>query len=433
VLFANALETRTHLEGLDVAAPDLAAEFTRLREAVEAAEHGERSDRRAELDRAWQGLLGRIRALPGFADFLRPALDRLRRHASAGPVVHLVAHGAHGFALVVDAEHGVRQLVLDGFTEAFVAQETHLLLTALRDTASPARGEAARDAITGVLGRLWDVVTGPVLTALGHTGPPAEGAGWPRVWWCPVGPVASLPLHAAGHHTRPGESVVDRVVSSYTPTIRALGHAARPRGSTRPATLVVSVPDLPGGPPLPGAAREARTVRELVPGALVLVGADATADAVVPAMARHHVAHFACHGVADPGEPARSTLLLPDHADDPLTVARVASAHLESAELAFLSACATSGAPPRSLDEATHLTGAFQLAGYRSVIGTLWPVNDTTAHAIARDVYRHLTRGGTAPPATATAAHALHHAVHRARERHRGSPDQWAAHVHAGA
>ena len=53
-----------------------------------------------------------------------------------------------------------------------------------------------------VLDWLWDVIAGPVLTALGHTGPPGPGDPWPRVWWCPTGPLTVLPIHAAGRHPR---------------------------------------------------------------------------------------------------------------------------------------------------------------------------------------------------------------------------------------
>jgi CHAT domain len=63
---------------------------------------------------------------------------------------------------------------------------------------------------------LWDTVTGPVLDRLGHTAMPGVETDLPRVWWLPTGPLAGLPLHAAGHHTEVDDRVViDRVVSSY--------------------------------------------------------------------------------------------------------------------------------------------------------------------------------------------------------------------------
>jgi CHAT domain-containing protein len=47
-----------------------------------------------------------------------------------------------------------------------------------------------------------------------------------------------------------------------------------------------------------------------------------------------------------------------------------------------------------------HITGAFQLAGYRNVVGTLWPVNDATSADIARTTYEKLTQGGDTAPRT---------------------------------
>ena len=79
-----------------------------------------------------------------------------------------------------------------------------------------------------------------------------------------------------------------------------------------------------------------------------------------------------------------------------------------------------------------HLTAAFQLAGYRSVIGTLWPVNDRAAMTIAEDFYTRLLRTGTAGPDPADAAAALHHAVRAHRARRPALPTQWAAHLHHG-
>ncbi|MCD9880345.1 DUF6185 family protein [Streptomyces guryensis] len=63
-----------------------------------------------------------------------------------------------------------------------------------------------------VLGWIQDTITEPVLRHLGHTTAPPAHRPWPRMWWCPVGPIALLPLHAAGHHTASSraDSVMDR-------------------------------------------------------------------------------------------------------------------------------------------------------------------------------------------------------------------------------
>jgi CHAT domain-containing protein len=115
----------------------------------------------------------------------------------------------------------------------------------------------------------------------------------------------------------------------------------------------------------------------------------------------------------------------------PLTVADISTLHL-TGSLAYLSACDTTVASPNLADEAIHITGAFHLAGYAHVIGTLWPVDDTAARDLANDIYRHLTRDGSAPPDVSHGAHALHHATRRLRDQHPDKPALWAAHTHTG-
>jgi hypothetical protein len=88
--------------------------------------------------------------------------------------------------------------------------------------------------------------------------------------------VADLPgpPHAAGCYTpRPEQparphAVPDLVISSYTPTVRALVHARNPRSAdaATPTTLIVPVPDLPGAE-LPGVTTETTAVTTLIPDA----------------------------------------------------------------------------------------------------------------------------------------------------------------------
>jgi hypothetical protein len=174
---------------------------------------------------------------------------------------------------------------------------------------------------------------------------------------------------------------LDRVVSSYTPAIRALAHArAGPGpapGGTAPAVghaaLIVALPDTPNAPALPGVRAEVDLLRSLLPDADVLAGPGATRDTVLTALPGLPVAHFACHGSSDWADPDASHLLLHDHDTHPLTISEISRLDLASAGLAYLSACSTTDGVPRLADEAVRITAAFQLAGYRHVIGTLCP------------------------------------------------------------
>jgi CHAT domain-containing protein len=196
--------------------------------------------------------------------------------------------------------------------------------------------------------------------------------------------------------------------------------------------VIVAMPDTPGAPSLPGASHETRRLTSLLPGATVLRGHRATHDAVTAALPRHAVAHFSCHGVSEWTSPDTSRLLLHDHTSHPLTVTAVSRLHLTHADLAYLSACSTTDTHPTLADEAVHITAAFQLAGYRNVIGTLWPIDDHTATRIAVDVYTRLTDHGTRPPHTSRTALALHHAIRRIRTDYLATPTLWAAHIHTG-
>jgi len=150
---------------------------------------------------------------------------------------------------------------------------------------------------------------------------------------------------------------------------------------------------------------------------------------VLAALPAARWAHFACHGSSDLTNPSASYLLLTDHRQRPLTVVDVARLRLDNAELAFLSACSTARPGGQLADEAIHLASAFQLAGYRQVIGTLWPIGDQDAVDLARDVYTALAGTGAG---SVDAAAALHTATRRLRNRWWDRPSVWASHIHSG-
>ena len=147
----------------------------------------------------------------------------------------------------------------------------------------------------------------------------------------------------------------------------------------------------------------------------------ATVDEVTAALRQCPIAHFACHAVTDLHSPSENRLLLHDGS---LTVRDISRLRLPDAEFAFLSACSTARGDERLADESIHLVSAFQLAGYRHVVGTLWPIADSAAARVTRQFYA-LRR--TLPP-----AEALHAVVRQLRARAPERPSMWAAHVHSG-
>jgi hypothetical protein len=465
-LLGEAMDARLNLDRLRTSAPGLADDFERLRGQLSASAAelplliapetdmvpigtggrlaAPQTTRRRLGGMADDALLDRIRARPGLADFLTvPSIAQLSRHASGGPIVMVTAAWNRGDALIVnpDPDHPLRHVPLPGLTRDIVQQQVQRLLDARR-AAAGGPGVRARRSAQGdfheILAWLWDTAAEPVLAALGYTGMPAGGHAWPRVWWCPVGALSFLPVHAAGYHLAQPDNprtVLDRVVSSYTATIRALAYSRQAPPASRGTAdtcLIVAMPDTPGAASLPGTSREVSQLAALLPGARVLRGDDATRDSVLAALPGTRVAHFACHGISDWDDPGRSRLLLHDHEADPLTIGAISRLELAGADLAYLSACYTTETSPRLSDEAVHITSAFQLAGYRNVIGTLWPVNDAAATEVAIGVYQYLTGGGVRPVDSGSAAVALHNATRSLRAKCPQLLTQWAAHVHTG-
>ncbi len=255
-----------------------------------------------------------------------------------------------------------------------------------------------------VLTTLWERVARPVLAAL-----PDE----PRVWWIPTGPLALLPVHAA---LGDDGSVLDRSVSSYTPTLRDLAEARRRAAVEREVNaLVVAVPQ--GPVPLPGAAREAREVGRRLGGRSLL---DATVAEVVGALPAASHAHFACHGAQDVLDPASARLILHD---GPLWLRDLAELRLPAARLAYLSACRTAVGALRLTDEAVHLAATMQLIGFPEVVATGWAVDDSLAAEIAAGVYDRLAAGG---------AVALRETILATRAAHPDDVLLWSAYLHLG-
>lgn len=471
VLHGQALDTRDDLTELAVKHTDLAERYARLRGELDRgqaqwptsptlpgtgriADQALQAERlagdRYRLAREFGEIVATIRSLPGFTRFmLPPDLPELLRRAGAATVIAINASRYGSHALVLSGGT-VSSLPLPDLTLSSVAAKTDLLDELLAASTYPSLRIAADDALHGLMEWLWDTVAEPVLGHLEHslgTRQPSAPDLPPRIWWMPGGLLSRLPLHAAGYHRESaGRTVLDRTISSYTPTIRALGWARALTGAAaKPErSLIVAMPVTPGGDlgPLPNAADEARALTAILPNPTVFTS-DATGEVrkrmptrptVLAALRDADIAHFACHAASDPASPSRSQLFLHDHESSPLTVGHLAPLRLQHACLAYLSACQTSLSMPDSLgDESIHLTSAFQLVGYPHVIGTLWPIADSFAMELATTFYTELL-GAPGHIGTDSAATALRDAIRDKRDHGYGArPLLWAAYLHAGA
>ncbi|MFD1660586.1 CHAT domain-containing protein [Streptomyces caeni] len=438
---------RADLADLHDADAGLARRFEELRDALDRLDHpplplpapppetevtGRERERRRDLEAELDVVVRRIRTLPGQSGFQRPpSVASLLAEAAHGPVVVVNVSGYRCDALLLTAE-GLRQVPLDGLDADELERAAGVfhadVVTALDPRAAQDDVDAANERVTATLGLLWREVAAPVLAELQVTDPDT------RVWWVPTQALCRLPLHAAtaaqdaskspADGTVSPESLVDRTVSSYTPTVTALHHA-RARGAA-PDRMVAAVVHAdvrrPGLPELPAARREARAAADRL-GVEPLDLAECEREVLIDALITCTHLHLALHAVADQDDPGTSRFLLPDL---DLTFAEIAARRDRWGRLAYLSACETTYTPRDLADEAIHLTSAFLLAGFSGVIGTLWRVPDAVAETTARVFYDALDTVRDAP------AVALARTARLVRVHYGDAPAAWAAHHHVG-
>lgn len=332
-------------------------------------------------------LLAEIAALPGFED-VDGAVDFgvLRAAAEDGPLVYLAASPERGFALVVgDADEPVH-VPLPGLSRAAAAASA----ARLRELSTPRELDRELSALLPVL---WTHVLAPVAAVLPPTG---------VVTLVPAGPLAELPLHAAG--AAPGADGVWRdrtsLVFRYAPNARVLLRARRTaqeehRGDAD--LLTVSVPAAAGQPPLRCATIESREVAAGF-GPRARRPDPATVAQVLEALDGCAVWHFACHGVHLAHAPLESRLEL---ADGPLTVREVFARPRGRAELAVLSACRTATIDRSRADELVGFPSALLQAGVGGVVATSAEVDDQAAMLLVLSFFERYRRGET--PARALA------------------------------
>ena len=253
----------------------------------------------------------------------------------------------------------------------------------------------------------------------------------PRIWWCATGPLAFLPIHAAGlyENEEPGTRVSDFVVSSYTPTVSELLRVPAARAS-RPRILAIAQTATDGQSALPNTKQEIDQLHERADTSRVdfmaVENEAATVERVLDGMKGCNWIHLACHGTQDLENPTKSAFLL---ADGNLELAEIIKHPLPLAEFAFLSACQTATGHAKLEEEAVHLAAGMLLAGYSSVIATMWAIFDKDGPVVADAVYAEMLRDGTAD--SSRAALALHHAIQSLRLS--GAPYlAWLPFIHVG-
>ena len=161
---------------------------------------------------------------------------------------------------------------------------------------------------------------------------------------------------------------------------------------------------------LPGAEEEVKMIGEIL-NVEALTGKNATKDQVLSRLNSVSLVHIAAHGSAERGEillsPNFGSSKRPKRKDFLLTMADVLNAKLE-AKLVVLSCC-HSGRGKIKAEGVVGLARAFLGAGARSVIASLWAIDDKATLAFMRHFYEHLVKGQSA-------SKSLHEAMKMMRE-----------------
>ncbi|KAI0825527.1 CHAT domain-containing protein [Irpex lacteus] len=478
VIWSQMLQLRTPLDDLRHLHPEIAADLQHISQALQHAattpssslsqlsftsslpftapvslDTQEKSSHSYAVE--YERLISRIRELEGFEDFLRPkTLPQLASACRASPVVVINTDRSGCDALILYHPGIVKHVPLPSFSLVHakkLCKDLWAVLTAKhlrgrsrdirqeddsngdRDRGGDIAGVRKRstDSTYKILADLWYQVVKPILDVV-RTLTPNDDKGLIHITWCPTGPLSFLPLHAAGVYVPNAlstETIMDHVVSSYIPTLEAILKPRTREIPTRnyPRVLVISQPAVSGFNPIPGTRAEAQIITSLVgSSAVVLEDENGSVHAVfdgICCVRRDGLARLARDN------PTNSAFILHD---GKLTLSTLMSQHIPHAELAVLSACQTASGDDHLPEEAVHLAAGMLNIGYKSVIGTMWSINDSSAPVVMTRFYEVMMEQVRAG-AELQPAYALHEGTKVLRERY-GATDfmRWVPFVHFG-
>ncbi|CAP62277.1 uncharacterized protein PODANS_5_12290, partial [Podospora anserina S mat+] len=301
-----------------------------------------------------------IRKKPMFEGFMSHATETDMLHAAKdGPIVTLNVTSHRCDALVIQAD-----------------KISSLELPNLDIQSIQARSSDPQSVET--LSWLWDTIVLPVLDYLGYHGPPAgtgNSGSMPHIWWIPTGSLIGFPLHAAA------------IISAGIPR-QPLTWLCPPGTLRSQKALIVSAPRPPGQQALHHAEDEAKAVCQVYH-CHDFPRYHGVHD-IVKRLKSCCILHFIGHGKADKQDPFGSALIL--DSGDELAINELVETALNSNSpfLAYLSACGTGRVGNETATDELHLAAAFQVAGFRHIIATLWDVDDQLCVDMTKKVYTSL-------------------------------------------
>ncbi|KAH6883559.1 CHAT domain-containing protein [Thelonectria olida] len=440
VIIGQLMDSRSDLSLLEQQHPDIARRYQQLRDEVNIplrqVEQGiiqaqlriRRLEALAELD----ACIHEIRGIAGHERFMLGQETAEMQECAAGGSIIVNITTLRSDAIIVSPTT-IKTLNLP----MMAAEDARAWLDKKWTGRRSERAQKNREYLD-YLSWLWKTCVKQILDEVCHSHDTANRL--PRIWWIGTGLASSMPFHAAGIHSADStENAFSRVVSSYTPSIKALAHAqhrARAAESDKGSVLIATMPTTPGNslcPDLPGVEEEKNQLMGVVNGHLPIQYQELpSVEDVVESLRNCYIAHFACHGFTDHLDPSKSGLILQSRGEqDRLTVHTVSELSLSNAQIAYLSACSTAeNGAARLSDEVIHRVSGFQIAGFPHVIGCLWPSIDRVCVEVAGRFYRSLLRGKTTCWDGREVALALRDAVMEVRKTELKMPLAWAQFVH---
>jgi CHAT domain-containing protein/cation transport regulator ChaC len=206
-----------------------------------------------------------------------------------------------------------------------------------------------------------------------------------------------------------GRYVVESRTAVYAPSATSfflLRTAANRKSSAQGLLAVGGVPyqqRRTGLADLPSSRDEALGAAAALPNRLntLLLGKEATETAFKKSV-NHRIIHLAVHAIANGTSPDQAAFILlsdPQHGEDgSLYPSEIVQLPL-SADLVVLSACDTAVGPVEGEEGISTLARAFLLAGTRTVISTLWTIDDDSTLYLMKLFYAELARQKSAPEA----------------------------------
>ncbi|KAG1873810.1 CHAT domain-containing protein [Suillus subluteus] len=398
---------KTPVEDLESANPTLAHNYLELSKRVSnaaqssatitdraAADQAETEYRR--LTRQWEAVVVEIRDLQAFSRFLLPPLyGGLQMAARQGPVIILIASQFSCNAIIIPTSGDPYDVPFPSVTLADLNNLKDRFARAIRDASKMGPAESRTDLI--VLSRIiWDEIMLPIVNVLEHVLKIERRS---RIWLCPTAAFTSIPLHAANPFLtkadRSGKEpcLEDLYICSYTPTLSALIRSRQLMKKRVPPSFVAIGQAQPGtgkGKALLAVDSELELVHKLVPATAnrtTISGDAATRAGALEALQQNTWVHLACHGKQDRTQPYDSHFVM---RDEHLTLLDIMERDIPHAEFAFLSACHTAVGDEETPDEVIHLAAGLQFSGFKSVIGTLWEVDDSVAKHVVEAFYKYM-------------------------------------------